>query len=103
MNFNNNNNKSKLWVVLLIMAGFSACTGDLVKMPTNDLTADSQFKTAGGYKQSMASIYSNTAMVGQFWKSIWVAPVPKILKQISATRQSILPKGFEGSGKFLNT
>jgi len=70
MNFNNNNNKSKLWVVLLIMAGFSACTGDLVKMPTNDLTADSQFKTAGGYKQSMASIYSNM-IYSRFLRCYW--------------------------------
>ena len=70
MNFNNYNNKSKLWVVLLLMAGFSACTGDLVKMPTNDLTADLQFKTAGGYKQSMASIYSSM-IYSRFLRCYW--------------------------------
>ncbi|HET7733696.1 MAG TPA: hypothetical protein VFK73_07640, partial [Paludibacter sp.] len=70
MNFNKYIIKSKLWLIAAVVIGVSACTEDLVKMPTNDLTADMQFKTANGYKQSMASIYSNM-IYGSFLRYYW--------------------------------
>jgi len=70
MNFNNYILKSKLWMVLVLVIGFSSCTDDLVKTPTNDLTADMQYKTIGGYKQSLASIYSNM-IYSNFLRNFW--------------------------------
>lgn len=70
MNFNKYSIKSKLWLIVALVIGFSACTDDLVKMPTNDLTAEMQFKTVNGYKQSMASIYSNM-IYGSFLRNYW--------------------------------
>ena len=70
MIFNKYITKSKLWLSLALIAGFSACTDDLVKTPTNDLTAEIQFKTVDGYKQSMASIYSNM-IYSKFLRSYW--------------------------------
>jgi hypothetical protein len=70
MNFNNYIIKSKLWLIVALVIGVSACTDDLIKVPTNDLTADTQFKTVAGYKQSMASIYSNM-IYGSFLRYYW--------------------------------
>jgi len=70
MKFYNNTIKTKLWMVLVLFLGLSACTGDLIKTPTNDLTADKQFETAAGYKQSEASIYSNM-IYGSFLRFYW--------------------------------
>ncbi|MDP4270588.1 MAG: RagB/SusD family nutrient uptake outer membrane protein [Bacteroidota bacterium] len=70
MNFNKYIAKSKLWLILALATGLAACTDDLTKKPTNDLTADTQFSTATGYKQSMASIYSNM-IYGTFLRQYW--------------------------------
>lgn len=70
MNFKKDIFKSKVWLVAVVLMALSACTDDLVKVPTNDLTADEQFKTVEGYKQSMASIYSNM-IYGTFLRYYW--------------------------------
>jgi SusD family. len=70
MNFKKYILSGKFGLILALIIGFSACTDDLVKMPTNDLTADKQFNTVAGYKQSMASIYSNL-IYGSFLRYYW--------------------------------
>ncbi|WP_243350105.1 RagB/SusD family nutrient uptake outer membrane protein [Parabacteroides sp. FAFU027] len=71
MNFKKYITTGRLGLILLAMIiGFSACTDDLVKTPTNDLTADKQFQSVAGYKQSLASIYSNM-IYGSFLRQYW--------------------------------
>jgi hypothetical protein len=70
MDFNKYIFKTKIWMVALTLLTVSSCTDDLVKMPTNDLTADLQFETVDGYKQSLASVYSNL-IYGTFLRQYW--------------------------------
>jgi hypothetical protein len=59
-----------LIIVLILTAGLSSCLDDLEKLPTNDITAEIQFNSVSGYKQSMVSIFSNLAY-GQFLRHYW--------------------------------
>lgn len=47
--------------LLTISITFNSCTEDLDKTPLNVLTADRQYSDVEGYKQSLASVYSNLA------------------------------------------
>lgn len=59
----NSNRKKFLLVLVLLLIGmnFNSCTNDLDKTPLNVLTAEKQYSTVEGYKQSMVSVYSNLA------------------------------------------
>lgn len=63
-------NKKWLAVLLILTIGLSSCMDDLIKMPTNDITADKQFNSVAGYKQAMVSVYSNL-VYGQFLRFYW--------------------------------
>ncbi|MFH4969312.1 RagB/SusD family nutrient uptake outer membrane protein [Gaetbulibacter sp. M240] len=53
-------NKWVFTVILLVIAvNFNSCTDDLNKEPLNTLTNDKQFNSVDGYKQGLASVYSN--------------------------------------------
>jgi len=69
-NINYKFNKKWLVIALTLTIGLSSCLDDLVKLPTNDITADKQFKSVEGYKQAMVSIFSNLAY-GQFLRFYW--------------------------------
>lgn len=63
--------KSKWLVVATILSiGFSSCTDDLVKNPTNDKNTEQQFSSVDGYKQAMMSTYS-TLVYGPFLRFFW--------------------------------
>lgn len=62
--------KKWLAVLLTLTIGLSSCMDDLIKMPTNDITADKQFNSVAGYKQAMVSVYSNL-VYGQFLRFYW--------------------------------
>lgn len=62
--------KKWLAVLLTLTIGLSSCMDDLIKMPTNDITADKQFNSVAGYKQAMVSVYSNL-VYGQFLRYYW--------------------------------
>lgn len=47
--------------LLLISVNFNSCTDVLDKEPLNVITANKQYSTVEGYKQSMVSVYSNLA------------------------------------------
>ncbi|WP_046368487.1 RagB/SusD family nutrient uptake outer membrane protein [Flavihumibacter petaseus] len=51
-------------VLLLLTAGFVACTKKLDLVPTNDVTADAVYSTAQGYKQALAKAYGAFALTG---------------------------------------
>lgn len=63
-------NKKGLAVLLTLSIGLSSCMDDLIKLPTNDITADKQFSSVAGYKQAMVSVYSNL-VYGQFLRYYW--------------------------------
>ena len=69
---NNKNLFNKKWliVVFALTIGLNSCMDDLIKMPTNDITADKQFNSVAGYKQAMVSVYSNL-VYGQFLRFYW--------------------------------
>jgi hypothetical protein len=70
MKYNKYIDKSKLWLIAVLVTALCSCTDDLVKTPTNDITADIQYNSVAGYKQSMASIYSNL-IYSHFLRSYW--------------------------------
>lgn len=56
------NNRFFLVMLLLVLTvNFNSCIDDLEKIPTNTLTNDKQFSSVEGYKQGLASVYSNLA------------------------------------------
>lgn len=57
-------------ILLLMGVHFNSCTDDLDKTPLNVLTADKQYSTVEGYKQSMVSVYSNLAY-SRFLRFYW--------------------------------
>ena len=59
-----------LAVLITLTVGFSSCTDDLIKTPTNGITADMQFSTVAGYKQQMVTLYSNLSY-GNFLRYYW--------------------------------
>lgn len=62
--------RNTVGLLLLPALLLTACVDDLDKTPTNDITADQQFKTLDGYKQSMVSVYSNM-IYGSFLRYFW--------------------------------
>lgn len=63
--------KSKFWLIMaLITGGLLSCTNDLVKTPTNDITADIQFSSVSGYKQGEVSVFSNIPY-SNFLRAYW--------------------------------
>lgn len=70
MIFNIKNIRTKLGVLLIPVVMLTACVDDLEKTPTNDITADQQFKTLDGYKQGLVSVYS-TLVYGNFLRYYW--------------------------------
>lgn len=63
-------NSKWLVVAAFMVIGFSSCTDDLVKNPTNDKNSEQQFSTVEGYKQAMISTYS-TLVYGPFLRFFW--------------------------------
>ncbi|MDD5185843.1 MAG: RagB/SusD family nutrient uptake outer membrane protein [Paludibacter sp.] len=63
-------NNTLLIILIALTVGLSSCTDDLVKVPTNDITAGIQFNSVAGYKQGMVSIYSNLSY-GNFLRYYW--------------------------------
>lgn len=43
---------------------FTACTKDLERLPTNDITSETVYSTAAGYKQAAAKVYGAFALTG---------------------------------------
>ncbi|MBV7530330.1 RagB/SusD family nutrient uptake outer membrane protein [Chitinophaga sp. sic0106] len=50
--------------VLAAVVGFSSCTKDLDRMPTNSTTSDIAYGTLAGYKQVLAKVYGSFALAG---------------------------------------
>lgn len=70
MNFNRSNIKLKLGALLIPVVMLTACVNDLDKTPTNDITANQEFQTIAGYKQSLVGAYS-TLVYGNFLRYYW--------------------------------
>ena len=45
-------------VAMMAALSFSSCTKKLDLLPTNDITAETVYSTAAGYKQSLAKVYA---------------------------------------------
>ncbi|MDR6562321.1 MULTISPECIES: RagB/SusD family nutrient uptake outer membrane protein [unclassified Arcicella] len=54
----------KIAVSSLLITITSACTDKLDLLPTNDITAETVYKTPLGYKQALAKVYSAFALTG---------------------------------------
>jgi hypothetical protein len=48
-------------LLVIVFIQFNSCTSDLDKVPLNTVTSDKQFNSVEGYKQGLASVYSNLA------------------------------------------
>ena len=57
-------NYIKIAVVNVIVLMTNACTDKLDLLPTNDITAETVYKTPLGYKQALAKVYSAFALTG---------------------------------------
>jgi len=57
-------------IVTVLAVGASSCTGDLDKLPTNDINNNALYSSVTGYKQSLVSIYSTLAY-GDFLRNYW--------------------------------
>jgi len=56
--------KRFLIISLSALVLFQSCKKDLDLVPTNDITGESVFKNAAGYKQAMAKMYAGLAVTG---------------------------------------
>ena len=58
-------NLFKIMIPITILAGtLVSCTKDLDRLPTNDVTAETVYSTAAGYKQAFAKVYASFALTG---------------------------------------
>ena len=57
-------------MITVLAVGASSCTGDLDKLPTNDINNNALYSSVSGYKQSLVSIYSTLAY-GDFLRNYW--------------------------------
>ncbi len=57
-------------IITILTVGVSSCTGDLDKLPTNDINNNALYSSVTGYKQSLVSIYSTLAY-GDFLRNYW--------------------------------
>src|SRR5437868_13417638 len=51
------------WIPALLIL-LSSCGKKLNLLPTNDVTAETVYKTAAGYKQALAKVYGSMALTG---------------------------------------
>jgi starch-binding outer membrane protein, SusD/RagB family len=51
-------------LALLLVSILSACTKDLDRLPTNDITSEVVYANAAGYKQAFAKVYGAYALTG---------------------------------------
>jgi hypothetical protein len=49
--------------LIILAAGFSACTKNLNRSPLNSNTSETQYSTAAGYKQVLAKVYGSYSLV----------------------------------------
>ncbi len=54
----------RIALVSLLLGSTTACTDKLDLLPTNDITAETVYKTPLGYKQALAKVYSAFALTG---------------------------------------
>ena len=59
-----NKNYLKIVAAVIIVAAFSACTKKLDLSPTNDITSNTVYSTALGYKEALAKVYGSMALTG---------------------------------------
>ena len=57
------NNRIIKCLIVVVIAGFSACTKDLDRSPINTNTSDIQYSTPIGYKQVLAKAYGSYSLV----------------------------------------
>ena len=57
-------NLHKLIWFSAVMFVFTSCSKKLDLLPTNDVTAETVYKTPLGYKQSLAKLYGSMALTG---------------------------------------
>ena len=62
----------KYLIAFIIIIGFTSCTEDLDRFPTNGITNEVQFKDVEGYKQAMVSAYIQFAGANNFfYRNYW--------------------------------